>query len=466
MKVGVVSLGCAKNLVDSEVILGYLGRGGFEIVGDLLDAEIVVVNTCAFLTEAEDEAFEVIEELVDLKRRGRLSLVLVTGCLLARRGMRLAERLPDVDAFLFACDIPRVATVVKRLMSGADAGGATASREVSPAWYLYDHRSPRVRATPLHWAYIKVSEGCDNGCSYCLIPSIKGGLRSRDIGSVVKEAAALAAEGVKEINVISQDTTAFGTDVREEGLLVELLNRLSDIEGIEWIRLLYGHPARCGEELVRCIAAQPKICDYVDFPLQHINDRILDSMNRKITKRQVCDTLAMVRELIPGVTVRTTFIVGYPGETEDDFEELLQFVKEQEFYHVGAFMYSREEGTVAAVLPRQVSHELKRARFHRLMTAQREVVEKLQERKLGGMVELIIDEELEEGSFGLKGRTRAEAPEVDGDVYIVDDIAPVGEIVQVRIVGMTDYDLVAASPGIDPGTIPELCARRRVKEKA
>jgi ribosomal protein S12 methylthiotransferase len=441
-KIGITSLGCAKNLVDSEIILGYLRRDGFEISEDIDDARIIVVNTCSFITEAEEEAKETIDELLDLKRRGEIDHVIVAGCLPSRRWPRLAEEFPEVDYFLFPDEIPEVARVVRRVAAGrgsrTGAGRWSAGKD---GWYLYDHRSPRIRLSPPHYAYLKISEGCSNRCTYCMIPLIKGDLKSRQMDSVVEEARALAAEGVKEVNLISQDTTAYGVDLYGESRLLELLMRLSKIDGIQWIRLLYGHPVRYPEELLEFIASDGKMCSYIDFPLQHVSDHLLKEMNRGMTKTQLVEKLKTIKRIIPDVTVRTTFMVGFPGEEEDDFHELLDFVGEARFEHVGVFIYSAEEGTPAAMSRRQVPHELKRERFHRLMTLQREIVRGLNRKMLGREVEVLVDAKLEDGSYRYRGRTEGDAPEVDGDVYISGGRVRPGEFVRVRITGTMDYDL-------------------------
>ena len=443
IKVGITSLGCAKNLVDSEIILGHLKREGLDICDELDEARVIIVNTCSFIKDAEDEAEEVIGQLLELKRRGEIEKVIVAGCLPSRYGLRLADRFPEVDYFLAPNEIPSAARIVSDVASGrrceSTMGQWSAARD---GWFLYDHHTPRVRLSPAHYAYLKIGEGCNNRCSYCLIPVIKGDLRSRAMDSILSEARALAAEGVREINLISQDTTSYGTDLCGDVRLLELLERLCGINGLHWIRVLYGHPAYYDRRLLSFIARAPQICNYIDFPLQHVNDRLLKAMNRRMTKALVVDGLNAVRELIPGVTVRTTFIVGYPGEGEDEFRELLDFVREARFEHLGAFIYSREEGTPAARCPGQVPHEVKRERFHRLMKLQQEIVREANDKMLGKVREVIIDERLDEGSFSFKGRTEGDAPEVDGGVYMVGDGGRPGEFVSARVIGVMDYDLV------------------------
>ncbi|MCX6357786.1 MAG: 30S ribosomal protein S12 methylthiotransferase RimO [Candidatus Aureabacteria bacterium] len=434
VRVGVTSLGCAKNLVDAEVMLGYLRRGGCEICADLNDASVIIVNTCAFIAEAEEESRGTIESLCALKSRGQIRGVVVAGCLPARRGGELARLFPLVDRVVSPGEIPAIAGIVRGLAA------RPAARRLSGG-FLYDHRSPRVRLTPPHYAYVKIAEGCGNRCSYCFIPRIKGPLRSRAIGSVVSEVENLAREGVREVNLIAQDTTAYGEDRYGGGRILELLRRLAAVDGIRWIRLLYGHPARYSDELLEFIGAERRICGYIDFPLQHIADPVLKKMGRRMSGRRARERLLAVRRLVPGAAVRTTFIVGYPGERESHFEELLAFVREARFEHLGAFIYSREEGTGASRMRGQVPGEIKKARFDELMRVQQEVVREANRRMLGSEVEVLIDERLEEGAFRLCGRTSGDAPEVDGTVYLRGDAAP-GEFVTARILGSLDYDLI------------------------
>jgi len=442
IKVGVTSLGCAKNLVDSEVMLGYLKDGGLRVCEDIGEAQVIIVNTCSFIAEAEDEAGDTIRQLLECKERGAIARVVVAGCMFARRGESLAKRFPGVDRFIYPGEIPHVAGIVRALMNGGDRKGASPSEGRREESFLYDHLSPRVRLTPPHYAYVKVSEGCSNRCSYCLIPGIKGPLHSRQCESVVAEARALIENGVKEINLISQDTTAYGTDLSGESRLGDLLGKLAGMDKPVWIRLLYGHPAHYTDDVLNLIAREEKICKYVDFPLQHVSNRLLASMNRRATKKQLCETLHRIRKIIPGVTVRTTFIVGYPGEKERDFQELLDFVEEARFEHMGAFIYSREKGTTAARLSGQVPHTVKRERFHRLMALQQQIVREMNARMVGRSLKILVDEKLEEEQFTLRGRTEGDAPEVDGTVYVSGCAADAGDFINVRITGAREYDLV------------------------
>ena len=442
IKVGLASLGCAKNLVDSELILGFLREGGIEVCEDLGEAEVVIVNTCAFIAEAERESAGIIRRLEGLKSQGLIGRIVVAGCLPARRGSRVGGRFPGVDRVIRQADIPHVAAIVRSLGSGPRGAAAVPAA----GQYLYDHSDPRLRLTPPHYAYLKIGEGCDNRCSYCLIPSIRGPFRSRSPESVLEEARLLVEGGARELNLIAQDSTAFGSDRPGGEGLAPLLVRMARIRGARWIRLLYGHPARYTDALLRVIAGEEKICRYVDFPLQHISDRVLSAMRRRMTKAQIVDRLARVRRLVPGVTVRTVFIVGFPGETDKEFEELLDFVRGARFERLGAFAYSREAGTDAARLDGHLPARVKRERLHRLMSLQREIVREQNEEMLGRTTAVMVDERIE-GSFQLRGRTAGDAPEVDGTVYLTGGGASPGEIVAARITGMMEYDLVGEISG-------------------
>lgn len=438
IKVGLASLGCAKNLVDSEVLLGYLREGGIEVCEDLGDAEVVIVNTCAFIGEAERESAGLIRRLEELKSNGRIRRLVVAGCLPARRGSDVARRFPGVDRVIRPAEIPHAAGIVRAL----DDPARDAVRPAAEGPFLYDHRSPRLRLSPPHYAYLKIGEGCDNRCSYCVIPSIKGPARFRSADSVLEEARLLAAGGARELDVIAQDTTAFGIGGPRGQGLPALLRRLAKVPGVRWVRLLYGHPARYTDELLRVIAGEERVCRYVDFPIQHVADRVLEAMRRRMTKSQVVERLGRVRELVPGVTVRTTLMVGFPGETEKEFEELLGFVREARFEHLGAFTYSREGGTAAALLGGRVPARVKKERLRRIMTLQQEIVREANEGMLGRTVDVMVDERLEEGTFALRGRTAGDAPEVDGTVYLAGGGAAPGDSVSVRVTGTMEYDLV------------------------
>lgn len=439
IRAGVTSLGCAKNLVDSEVILGFLSRAGITVCDELEEARVIIVNTCAFIQEAVDEAYETVLQLLALKEKGEIDHVIVTGCLLPREGDDIHRLFPGIDALLPSHRIPEIPRIVREVVNGVYAPERD---DDHGQWFLYDHRMPRNRLSPPQYAYVKIGEGCSNRCSYCLIPHLKGALRSRPVESIVREVEQLRDEGIREVNLISQDTTAYGIDRYGKPRIKELLERLTQIDGLTWIRLLYGHPARYDEDLLRIIAGNTVLCAYIDFPVQHSNDRILAEMNRGITRAEIAHKLASIRAIIPDVALRTTVMVGFPGETERDFRELLEFIQDERFEHLGAFTYSREEGTRAAKMPDQVAEEVKNERFHRLLSAQREIVREQNRALRGRILEVMIEEPLHEGPYCCRGRTERDAPEVDGAVYCNAPGAKPGDFVQVRITGEKGYDLV------------------------
>lgn len=413
-KVGVINLGCSRNLVDSQTILGNLKRQGHRITTDVAGADMVVVNTCAFIEEAKKESVDTILDLIELKKQGKLKKIVVAGCLAQRYRKELAKEFKEVDAIL---------------------GVQKLDRENIPA---------QVSLTPRHFAYVKICESCYNRCSFCIIPSIKGKFVSRSIDSVVREVRQLDERGVTEINIIGQDITAYGMDIYKEKTLARLLKEVVAVtRGIRWIRLLYAFPAHVTDELIETIAGEEKICKYIDIPLQHISDHLLQGMNRSITTRQTVDLVKKIRSKIPGAHIRTSFIVGLPGETEENFQELMDFIREMSFERVGAFVYSREEGTPAYAMPGQVADRIKRKRMDLLMASQREISQSIQKRKVGRTFDVLIDgaQEGEEGIY--LGRTQYDAHEVDGVVYVhsARKLTP-GDIVSVEITDSYEYDLV------------------------
>ncbi|MDH3998333.1 MAG: 30S ribosomal protein S12 methylthiotransferase RimO, partial [Desulfuromonadales bacterium] len=359
--VSLVSLGCPKNLVDAEVMLGHLPADRYAIVTDESQADIIVVNTCAFIRDAQEESVETILEVADHKRNGRCKLLVVSGCLPQRYQEELSEDLPEVDLFMGTADAPRIVELLDQL------SGNEAQHQIGLPDYLYDHTTPRVTSSPFYSAYVKIAEGCSNHCSYCVIPSIRGTLRSRTIDSVVEEVKRLTAQGVKEINLIAQDVTAFGAERDAKDELVKLLRELVKIEDLVWLRLLYAYPDGVSDELLDLIASEEKICNYLDLPIQHIDDHMLAAMNRRIGTAGIRSLLKKIRTRIPDVTLRTSLIVGFPGETDEHFRKLLAFVEEGHFERLGVFRYSREEGTAAAQLKGQVPERTKQSRLKRLM---------------------------------------------------------------------------------------------------
>ncbi|HXQ24042.1 MAG TPA: 30S ribosomal protein S12 methylthiotransferase RimO [Candidatus Acidoferrales bacterium] len=431
-KVFLQSLGCPKNLVDSELMLGLIARDGGEIVLDPAAADVMIVNTCGFIGDAKKESVEAILELARLKESDPDKRLIVTGCLVQRYGGDLQQSLPEVDAFLGTGDFTRLPEIL------ADRAPADASVYGGAAHLLPDLSIPRLHTGQFFSAYLKVSEGCDHTCSFCIIPKIRGRHESRSIDSVVAEAEALAADGVIELNLIAQDLTAYGRDRRDGSSLSRLLRVLVKIDGLRWIRLLYNYPRYVTDELLETIAGEEKVCRYIDMPLQHISDRMLRAMRRERDGAAVRALLTRVRERLPGVALRTAFIVGFPGETDAEFAELLEFVTQTRFERVGVFRYSQEEGTAAATLGGQVPEPLKRRRFDALMRAQATVAGGLHARLIGSEQRVLVCGEDDEGR--LHGRLPTQAPEIDGVVYL-RGAAPVGSVTRVRITGASTYDL-------------------------
>jgi len=440
-KFSIVSLGCARNLVDSEVMAGLLQKNNYEVVAEPADADIVMVNTCGFIGAAKEESIDTIVEMGRLKESGKLKKLVVAGCLSQRYSTELAAELSEVDLFIGTGEVPRIAEILRE-------HEATQQRQyVGLPSYIYDHATPRARSTPSHTAFLKVSEGCDHKCAFCIIPQLRGPHRSRSIESVVTETQQLAQAGVKEINLIAQDLTAFGRDRKDGTTLHGLLREMAQVDDLQWIRLLYSYPNFLEPELLDLIANNGKICKYVDIPFQHINHRLLQRMRRGKSGSAVREAVTKLRQAIPGLTLRTSIIVGFPGETDEEFAELLDFVEETEFDRLGVFKYSEEEGTSAVKLDGKVSEEEKENRWQEVMDIQAVVSRKKNRALIGTIQRVMIDgTELETGRYA--GRTEAHAPEVDGVVYIDDDsfeggVPPTaGEMVQVKITGASDYDLI------------------------
>jgi len=436
-KVSLVSLGCPKNLVDAEIMLGHLPQDRFEITTDEAQAEIIIVNTCSFIREAKDESIDTILQVADFKTNGICRLLLVSGCLPQRYRDELAEQLPEVDLFIGTADGPRIVELLDSL-----GNNQAPLQAIGPPDFLYDHETPRVKSSPFYSAYIKIADGCANQCSYCVIPSLRGTLRSRTIPSVVTEAENLVAAGVKEINLIAQDVTAFGGERNDGTRLEDLLRKLVRIEGLRWLRLLYAYPDGLSDELVEIIATEEKICSYLDIPLQHIDNAILSRMHRRGDETSIRALLGKLRGAIPNLTLRTSFIVGFPGETEQQFSRLLEFVREGHFERVGVFRYSREEGTSAATFEDQVPERIKTARYQKLMKAQSRVSFRKNRALLGQIEPVLVEGYSEETDLLLRGRSIRQAPDVDGQVYITAGRAELGDIVPLRITDSSEYDLI------------------------
>ena len=434
--VSLVSLGCPKNLVDAEVMLGHLPAERFTIITDESKAEIIVVNTCAFIRDAQEESVETILEVADYKKNGHCKLLIVSGCMPQRYREELEKELPEVDFFMGTADAPRIVELLDRHLEGGPR------HEIGLPDYLYDHTTPRVTSSPYYSAYVKIAEGCANHCSYCVIPSIRGTLRSRTIESVVTETKQLVDSGVKEINLIAQDVTAFGAERDRGPELPALLRELVKIEGLVWLRLLYAYPDGITDELLEMIAAEEKICNYLDLPIQHIDDQILAAMNRRVDESDIRSLLKRIRTRIPDMTLRTSLIVGFPGETDAQFRKLLAFVEEGHFERLGAFRYSREEGTPAAQLDKQVAERTKQARVKRLMKAQARVSFRKNLALKGRIEPTLVEGYSEETELLLRGRSVRQAPDVDGQVYITSGLADVGDIVNLKITDSSEYDLI------------------------
>ncbi|HJX30626.1 MAG TPA: 30S ribosomal protein S12 methylthiotransferase RimO [Thermodesulfobacteriota bacterium] len=431
-----VSLGCAKNLVDSQVMLGALLKAQYPVASSPAQAEIIIINTCAFINAAKKEALETIFELAQYKKSGSCNYLIVSGCLPQRYGKSLSKLLPEVDVFIGTGEFYRIREVVESLRETK-----TVSRfYLGRTRYLYDDRTDRVNTSFPGSAYIKIAEGCSHCCSFCIIPKIRGRFRSRLPGSIVKEALNLSAQGVKEINLIAQDTTMYGRDLSPQVDLAFLLRRLAKVEGIEWIRLHYANPQNISDELIRIIKEEEKMCKYFDIPLQHINSTILKAMKRKNDPRFLCDLIAKIRNDIPEATIRTTLMVGFPGETAKQFNELVGLVKRVKFDHLGVFAYSHEEGTVAAKLPSQLTETIKEKRRRDLMRLQARISRGKNKRFIGTVQKVLVEKK---ERSGVSGRLSSQAPEVDGKTRVITKhpILIPGEIYNILVIKTGAYDL-------------------------
>jgi ribosomal protein S12 methylthiotransferase len=452
MKIGFVSLGCPKNLVDSEVMLGMAEKEGHEITADASQADVLVVNTCAFIDRAKQESIDTILEMAELKKQAVGRKLVVTGCLAERYRDELKKEIPEIDAIYGTGEVEGLSSFMSGA-AGRQPGAAvpmTFHRKpvfgVDLPTYIYDADTPRKRVTPGHYAYVKIAEGCDYKCAFCIIPKMRGHYRSRPIESIVKEAHQLAAQGVKELLLISQDTTFYGIDRGERGALPKLLRALNDVEGIEWIRLLYLYPTTITAEVIDAIADLDRVVKYIDLPLQHASDAVLKRMKRPGTRKSYTRLLNNIRSRIPNVALRTTFIVGFPGETADDFAELEAFIAEVGFDHVGVFTYSHEKGTSAHDLADDVPAATKKKRQDRLMARQRDLVAARQRARLGERTRLVVDGRSPEHELVVQGRLPGQAPDIDPVVYLTDcdpSDFPKGAFIDVEIVGSQDYDLIA-----------------------
>src|SRR5216683_4185037 len=443
-KIGFISLGCPKNLVDSEVMMGQLKQNGYELTADAAEADTVVVNTCGFIESAKQESIEAILGAARLKTGGKATRLIVAGCLVERYRDELKVSMPEVDAFIGTSQINDILAV-------CDPKINTRTLPVIPvgnqsATYLYDESTPRVLATPSHYAFIKIAEGCDRPCAFCFIPQMRGHFRSRRFGSIIAEAQQLAEEGVKELILVAQDSSRYGEDLGKQDALAQLLRELSHTDGIEWVRVMYTYPTHISDGFLDVLAEEPKAVKYLDMPLQHASQRVLKLMKRGGNRQSLERLIERVRRRVPGIAVRTTFITGFPGETEEDFEELLSFVKNVEFDRVGVFTYSDEEGTPAYDLPNKVEPKVARQRRDRLMREQKKISRRKNRSRIGETVSVIFEGEAKESELLWQGRMETQAPDIDGCVLINDvpeGVVPVaGDIVSVEITEAQEYDLV------------------------
>lgn len=433
-KIGLVSLGCPKNLVDSELMLGMLRSDGYEIVNEASDADIIIVNTCGFIDSAKQESINTILEMSELKAEN-CELLIVTGCMAQRYKQMILDEIPEVDAVIGTGSYADIAEVIKEAYEGKKVLRYGELEDIS---YL---DGERVISTGKGYAYLKIAEGCDNCCTYCIIPSLRGPYRSRKMESILEEAGKLAASGIKELILTAQDTTRYGTDIYGKKMLTELIRKLGKIEGIEWIRLLYCYPEEIDEELICEIASNDKVCKYLDIPIQHASDEVLKRMGRRGKSSDICSLLDTIRKEIPDVVIRTTMIVGFPGENEDDFNELENFIEKYRFDRLGTFMYSKEEGTPAYKMKDQIPSRVKRSRYNRLMKIQRRISAELNRERIGRTYKVLVEGVAEDGIF-YYGRSYAEAPGIDGLIYFTSsEPLEFDQFVDVKILDAGEYDV-------------------------
>jgi ribosomal protein S12 methylthiotransferase len=480
VKVGLISLGCPKNLVDSEVMLGLAQQAGHELTRDPSEANVLVVNTCAFIDAAKQESIDTILEMAQYKKDGNCRRLVVTGCMAERYREELAKEIPEIDAVLGTGEVPEIVNAIGAgpeqartahaapltfhrsgsVQSSSTTFPTTRISPISPIsrvapiapvspvrpTYIYDADTPRLMATPRHYAYIKIAEGCDYKCAFCIIPTLRGAYRSRTRESIVREARALAAQGVRELLLISQDTTFYGIDRGERGGLAALLRELNDVDGLTWIRLLYLYPTTIDEATLTAMADCEKVCKYIDLPLQHASNPVLKRMKRPGTRQGYDTLLSRIRDRVPGVSLRTTFIVGFPGETDADVDELCAFVEDHAFDHVGVFTYSHEEGTSAFELADDVPAAVKAARRSRVMSLQQRLVEARLHARIGERTTIVVDGPASDHDLVLRGRLMTQAPDIDAGVYLTEcdpSSFRAGDFTDVEIVDARGYDFVA-----------------------
>ena len=435
-KIGLVSLGCPKNTVDSERVLGDLVSSGFSLTPNEEDAEVIIVNTCGFIEWAKKESIDTILEMAKHKTEGKCKQLIVTGCLAERYSQELLDEIPEIDHMLGVGQYPQLKNIIE------DNDLLSKNHVATPAEY-YESYTDRLLTTAFYTAYLKISEGCSNRCAFCIIPKMRGPMLSRSPESILAETEHLARKGVKEFNLISQDTTMYGFDLRMKDSLVRLLQEMAKVEGVEWLRLLYCYPTFLNSELIEYIASETKVCRYIDVPLQHTHDEMLKSMKRQETEGGVRKMLDEVRLKIPDVALRTTFITGFPGETETHFRHMVRFLCEMEFDHVGIFTYSDEEGTTAYDYPDRVLQEVKEERKNILMEFQKEVVLRKNRDRIGRVESVLVEGFDPQENYLMTGRLASQAPDIDGQILLEKCEAEPGQIISVKIKGVADYDLIA-----------------------
>lgn len=435
LKIALESLGCSKNLVDAEIMMGILNRKGYKLVGEFEEADIILVNTCGFIESAKQESIDTILDLAQLKENGNLKLLIVTGCLAQRYAKELQAEIPEIDAIVGTGSYQQIDEIIANLEK---KNNIVSLNDIE---FAYNEDLPRYVTTPEYMAYLKIGEGCDNHCTYCIIPKLRGRYRSRKMEDIIKEAKDLASKGVKELVVIAQDTTKYGLDLYGEVKLPQLLEELAQIDGIKWIRIMYSYPESITEELVKVIKKYDNICNYFDMPIQHASNKVLKLMNRHTTKEDIKSKVEMIRKYIPDATLRTTIIVGFPGETDEDFNELVEFAKDMKFDRLGAFAYSREEDTPADKLPNHLDEDVKLQRRDQLMLVQQEISQNLNAQKIDNEYEVLIEEQIEDKVY--IGRTQGDAEEIDSIVYVKsENQLEIGSFVKVKINNALEYDLM------------------------
>lgn len=449
LKIGFVSLGCSKNLIDTEIIIGMFKQNNYKIVNNPEEAEIIVINTCGFIDQAKEEAINTILEMAEFKK-DKCKYLIVMGCLVQRYYNELIKLLPEVDLFIKLEDYDKAWNMIEDLIK-RDIATKTKNKtskkisEIEPLpMFSYEQYINRTITTGKNYAYLKIGEGCSNKCTYCAIPYIRGPFVSRKMEDIINEAKMLAKKGIKEIIVIAQDTTKYGVDIYGKPKLAELLQEISKIKEIKWIHFLYSYPEGITDELIETVASNKKISKYFDIPIQHISDNVLKRMNRKTNKKQITELLEKIRSKIPDVTLRTSLIVGFPGETKEEFEELKEFIKTAKFDKLGTFMYSKEEGTPAEKLPNQIHRNTKKSRYNQIMAEQKEISEEIQKSKIGKEYEVLIEDKSFDGKY-LIGRTMQDVPEIDGLVYIKNEKGNqdlINKFVKCKIIETNEYDLI------------------------